>query len=147
MPYTTSYVDDGKGVHKTGSGLITSSEIYASALEAGLNEARARKLKYGLIDFSDTTDIKVTSEDMHLIVEMNRKLAALTPGAFVAIVAPSPLPYAMARLWLTIADDLPWKANIFRTRADAIAWLRKAIILHHDSSDALEQFPSLKSNS
>ncbi len=143
MPYTTSYVDDGRGVHKMGSGIVTGLEIFASDLQESLNEARAPKLRYGLIDFSETTELKVTPEDIRRIVELNRKMVILTTHALVAIVAPTPLPYAMARLWHTISDGLTWKANIFHTRPDAIAWLRKELIFRKGSSSVLEHFPSL----
>ena len=143
MPYTASYVDDGKGVHKYGSGVVTGVEIFTSALQESLDEARARKLRYGLIDFTATTEMKVTPEDIRRIVEMNRKTATLTPGALVAIVAPSPLPYALSRLWHTLSDDLGWTANVFHARVDAIAWLRKEMVSQAGSTDVLAQLPSL----
>jgi len=144
MPYTTTYVDDGKGMHKFGTGLVTGLELLSSALEQNLDETRARKLRYGLVDFSGTTDMNVTPVDIRRLVEMNRKMASYTPGAFIAIVAPSPLPYAMARLWHTLADDLGWNANIFHTRPDAIAWLRKQLLPPDDPDRGLKQYPSLK---
>jgi hypothetical protein len=145
MPYTTIYVDDGKGVRKTGSGIVTGLEMFSSAMQGGsLDEASARKLRYGLIDFSEATEMKVTPEDIGRIVEMNRKLASFTPGALVAVIAPTPLPYALARLWHTFSVDLGWKANVFHTRADAVAWLRKELVMRAGSVTILDQFPSLE---
>jgi hypothetical protein len=145
MPYTTSYVDEGKGVLKTGSGIVTGLEIFSSALQEGHDEARARKLRYGLVDFSAVVEMKVTPEDIRRIVEVNRTLAAFTPGAFVAIIAPGPLPYALARLWHTFSDDLGWKANVFHSRPDAISWLRKQFLSPDGSGAALDEFPFLQS--
>jgi len=145
MPYTTTFVDDGKGMLKTGSGIVTGLEIFSSALQGGsLDEASARKLRYGLIDFSETTEMNVIPDDIRRIIEMNRKLAAYTPGALVAIVAPTPLPYALARIWHTFSNDLGWKAHIFHARPDAISWLRKEFLARDSSGALLEQFPSLK---
>jgi len=144
MPYTTVYVDNGKGLHKTGSGVITASEIFARAMQESRDEPRARMLRYGLVDFSEVTEMKITPNDIRQVVEMNRNLAALTPGALVAIVAPTPLPYAMARLWHTFSDDLGWKAFVFHNRPDAIAWLRKEILAKEGSSAALDEYPSLQ---
>ena len=144
MPYTATYVDDGKGLHKRGSGIVTGLELFSSALKESHDEARARKLRYGLTDFSEVTEMQVTTADIHRLVEMNRKLASFTPGALVAIVAPAPLPYAMARLWHTLSDDLGWKANVFHTRPDAIAWLRKQLLAQDDSDPNLDQYPSLR---
>jgi len=144
MPYTTTYVDDGKGMHKYGTGMVTGLELISSALEQSLDETRVRKLRYGLVDFSGATDMNVTPTDIRRLVEMNRKTASMTPGAFIAIVAPSPLPYAMARLWHTLSDDLGWNANVFHTRPDAISWLRKHLLSRDDSDPELRQYPSLK---
>ena len=143
MPYTASYVDDGRGVHKTGTGLVTGLEIFSVAMQESMDEARARKLRYCLVDFTGVTDMKVTPEDVRRIVEMNRKTATFAPGALVAIVAATDLPYAMARLWHTLADDLGWKSNIFHTRPDAVAWLRKEFVIVAGSEDVLGQYPSL----
>ena len=143
MPYTARYVDDGKGVHKTGSGIVTGLEIFVSAIEESRDQERARKLRYGLIDFSEVTEMKVTPDDIHRIVEANRKTASLTPKAVVAIVAPAALPYAMSRLWHTLSDDLGWKAHVFHARADAVAWLKKHLLGPDNSLATPDQFPSL----
>jgi len=146
MPYTAHYVDAGKGVHKFGSGTVTGLEIFVSAIEESRDQERARKLRYGLIDFSAVTEFKVTPQDIHRIVEANRKTAALTPNAVVAIVAPSELPYAMSRLWHTLSDDLGWTSHVFHTRPDAVAWLRKHLVRPDESGAATaeNQFPSLE---
>ncbi len=142
MPYTSTYVDQGKGVHKVASGIVTGLELFTSSLREPLIESRARQLRYGLIDYSDTTEMRVTPDDIRRIVELDRKTAELTPGGLVAIIAPSPLPYALARLWHTLADDLPWKSNVFHNRADALAWLRLEL-LAQNNTDSLEDYPSL----
>lgn len=146
MPFTTHYVDDGKGVHKIGAGIVTGLEIFSSALQGGLDGERARKLRYGLIDFSDTTEMRVTPDDVRRIVEMNRKVADINPRAIIAIVAPADLPYAMARLWHTLSDDLGWKKNVFHTRADAVSWLCKELCSECQDGGAsvCESYPSLQ---
>jgi hypothetical protein len=144
MPYFSSFVDDGKGLHKTGSGIVTGAEMFAVALSDPMDEARARKLRYGLTDFSAVTDMQVTPTHIRQLVEINRKMASYTPGGIVAVVAPGELPYALSRLWHTLADDLGWKTNVFHTRPDAIAWLRKQLLALDDSDPELSQYPSLK---
>jgi hypothetical protein len=144
MPYVASYVDDGKGVHKMGIGIVTGLEIYNSCMQASLDKEKSSKLRYGLIDFTDTTEMQVTPGDVRRLVEMNRRLASFTPGALIALVAPAALPYAIARLWHTLSDDLGWESNVFHTRPDAIAWLRKEIQTRAGSSAVLDEFPSLR---
>lgn len=144
MPYTASYVDGGKGVFKKGTGVVTGLEIFTSALHETANPARPRGIRYALIDFSETADLKITPLDIRRIVEINRKLAATTPGEVVAIVAPTELPYAMARLWHTLSDDIGWQSNVFHTRAAAIYWLRKELQEANDTGSVLDEFPLLR---
>ena len=88
--------------------------------------------------------MRVTPGDIRRIVEVNRKLAVFTPGALVALVAPTSLPYAMARLWHTLSDDLPWTSSVFHGRPDAIAWLCKEFQARAGSGAILEEYPSLR---
>jgi hypothetical protein len=112
MPYDTHYVDSGKGIHKIGTGVVTSTEILLSAMKESMDEERARKLRYGLIDFTQTTEFRMTPEGVRQLVEINRKMARFTVGAFVAVVAPTPLTYGISRLWQTFSEDLGWKASV-----------------------------------
>jgi hypothetical protein len=144
MSYDTYYVDSGKGVHKMGVGVVTSTDILLSSMQESTNEERARKLRYGLIDFTQTTELQVTTEVVRQLVEINRKMARLTPGAFVAVVAPSPFTYAMSRMWHTFSADLGWTAHVFHGRPEAIAWLRKQLGAEDELSPVLDEFPSLK---
>jgi hypothetical protein len=144
MPYISSYVDGGKGMHKTGTGVVTGAELFAVALSDPMDEGRARQLRYGLSDFSGVTDMQVTPGQIRQLVEINRKMASLTPGGIVAVVAPDALSYALSRLWHTLSDDLGWTTNVFHTRPDAIAWLRKQLLAQDDSDPELLEYPSLK---
>ena len=144
MPYETLYVDSGKGIHKFGTGVVTSAEVIQSGVTESMNEERVSKLRYGLIDFSQTTELKMTPEGVRQLVHVNRKAATLTQGVFVAVVAPSPLVYGLSRMWQTFAEDLGWNANVFNTRLDALAWLRKQLAAPDGSVDVLIEFPSLK---
>jgi len=144
MPYISSFVDDGKGLLKKGSGIVTGAEMFAIAMQDPMDEEAARKLHYGLVDFSEVTDMQVTPTHIRQLVEINRKMASLTPGALVAVIAPDAMSYAISRLWHSFAEDLGWKANVFHARPDAIAWLRKQLLAKDDSDPELSQYPSLK---
>ncbi len=144
MPFTAYFVDDGKGVHKIGTGIVTGADIFANSLIAANDEIRSRQLRYGLIDFSSVTDMQVTPLDVRRIVEVNRKAASYNSDALVAIIAPSALPYAISRLWHTLSDDLGWTSHVFRTRPDALGWLKGQLLTRYDSETAREQFPSLE---
>jgi hypothetical protein len=139
MPYTRTYLDDGKGLLKTGTGFVTGAEILAVSLSDADDEAICRRLRYGLLDFSATTEMQVTAEDMRRVVEANRKIAALTGPGPVAIVAPSQMSFGLARMWHTLSEDFRWESSLFRNRPDAIAWLRQHVVSGGDQT----LFPSL----
>lgn len=144
MPYTSLYLDDGRGLHKKGSGIVTGLEVISNCVEETIDEERARKVRYALIDLTEVTEMKVTPPDIRVIVDVNRKMASFTPGVPIALVAPGQLSYAMARLWHTLTDDFGWTSNVFHSRPEAVAWLRKELLSKDDSDPELGLYPSLK---
>jgi hypothetical protein len=141
MPYTKAYVDHGKGLVKTGTGIVTGQEILTLALHDADDEEVVRGLHYGLLDFSAMIEMRVTAQDMMRIVAANRKIATLTQGGKVAVVSPTDMSYGMSRLWHSLSVDFGWKSNLFRNRADAMSWLRKEL----PSGDDPAEFPFLNS--
>ncbi len=141
MPYRRTLVDGGKGLCKTGEGLVTSEEVLAASRRDVDNEDEIRGLCYGLVDFSATTSLKLTSNDLRHVVASNGALARLIPARHVtvAVVAPSHISFGMARVWHTLSEDFGWQRDIFIDRAAAIAWLRTTV----PSGDDPAAFPTL----
>ena len=144
MPFNADFVDSGKGVHKNGVGVVTASEIMASTIDDTHNEERGRKIRYALIDFSQTTDLRITPDVIPQIVELSRKSASFSPGVVVAVVATNPFAFAMSRLWQSFAGGMGMSAGVFETRTEALAWLRTELNLEGETGDALNEYPSLK---
>jgi hypothetical protein len=143
MPYETQYVDSEKGVLKIGSGVVTGAELLETATHQSLDE-RIRTVKYALVDFSQMIEMKITSEIVRQMVEIQKKTSQLAPDVVVAIVAPSPLAYGMSRVWQSFAYDLGWTSNVFHSRPDAVAWLIKKLGKDVPAQEILDEFPSLK---
>jgi len=122
VPYSTEFVEDG--VIHLGTGVVEGAEIIAAAVEEHRIDDRARRLKFGLVDLTDVTDLRVTSEQVRRVAEENLMLSKLAPGAVVAVVAPSDLMFGMARMWQAFASRTEWQIQIVRSRAAATAWLR-----------------------
>jgi hypothetical protein len=99
---------------------------------------------YALVDFSEIEEMRVTPDEVRLIVEIHRKTAVLTPGALVAIIAQDPLAFGIARFWQSFSGDLGWKAHVAHTRSEAIEWLRKQLTQKESSDSALDRFPFLQ---
>jgi hypothetical protein len=126
-------------VHKYGVGVVTSTEIIASTLDDTLHEERGRRLRYALIDFTRTTELRVTPSMLPKIVEISRKSASFSPGVYVAVVAPNPFAFAMSRIWQSFADSLGLNASVFNNRDEAVAWLKGKLL----KDGAPEEYPSL----
>ena len=142
MSYEVLYIDSGRGICKRGVGVVSSAEVIQGCRDQAKDEAACRNLHYGIVDFSEVTDLRMVTADIRRLVEVNRKTAELTPGISWAIVATGPLAYGMSRMWQTFATDLGWHANVFHNMADAKAWLRKQ--LSQDTVDVLTEYPSLR---
>ena len=53
----------------------------------------------------------------------------------------------MSRMWQNFAYDIDWKVQVFQERATAIEWLVHAVVQWGGECDALDEYPSLKTNS
>jgi hypothetical protein len=93
---------------------------------------------------TETKELQVTPADIRQLVELNRKMATYTTGAIVAIVATDELTYAMARLWHTLCDEFDWTINVLHTRADAVAWIRKQLIIQDLADPEFSEHPFLR---
>ena len=127
MPYTFRIIDDGTGVIRTGSGVVTADEIITSAHETRSNPGRARKLTHALVDFSTITELRISNHEMHSVVHATTAVAKLTPGAVVALVAPASHAFGIARMWETLMDEAGWITGVFRERPEAETWMREQL--------------------
>jgi len=125
VPFSTEYLPDGRRVHLTGTGLLTGQEILDA--KAGLLRSpdRLKGLACGLVDVTDVTELRITRDDVLEFVAVDVRIAALVPRAVaVAVVAPGDLAFGLARMWEAFAEVTGWTTHVFRSRAEAEAWLR-----------------------
>jgi hypothetical protein len=141
MPFARHFVDDGKGLYRVGAGVVTGSEMMAVIMAEADDHERYRSLRYELVDFSRTTAMEVTLEETHRIIGITRRMADWAPGIVVAVAAPLDVSYGISRMWHSVHHDAPWKRNLFRHRAEALAWLRQQL----PSGDDPGSYPSLQS--
>jgi hypothetical protein len=127
LPYTTEFVDGGRGVLRVGSGIVTSVEILDATRELQGDPERAGRLRYGLVDLTEVTELRLTSQDMRRIAEASLKIAKLVPGGVVAIIAPKDHDFGMARMWEHLVDEADWITRVFRNRVEADAWIREQL--------------------
>ena len=126
MPYSFRFTDDGRGIVHTGSGTVTGDDIVACHLARNREGPRLTGQEYGLTDFHQVTTLSLTMQDIQNIVAVDHAAVPLVGRAIsVAIVAPSDLSYGMSRMWEALVEQFGWATHVFRTRAEAVAWLRE----------------------
>ena len=125
MPYSTEFIDDGTGVYREGTGVVTGAELIAGAVAIHSAPDTARRLTHGLVDLTAVTEFRVTPADLRRLAEENLIVARLVPRAFVAIVAPTDYIFGSVRMWQVFAADTGWNSAVFRDRHDAEKWLQE----------------------
>lgn len=124
MPGTIEFVEDGRGLVFSGSGVLTGQEILEAKEALAADEAPLRTVKFALVLLEDVTAVDVTVGDLRAAAMVDRRLAQMMPNAAVAIVAPRDHDFGIARMWEAIADVPEWTTYVFRSREEADAWLR-----------------------
>ena len=125
MPFSTEYLNDGRGVQIAAAGVLTAQEILDA--KAGLlrSPERLKGLHYALIDMSAVTELHITRYDIPEFVAADMQIAMIVPRRMaVAIVAPGDLAFGVARMWEAFAEVTRWHTHVFRSRAEAGSWLR-----------------------
>ena len=125
MAYSTEYTLDGLGVIHRGEGIVTGADVIAASADHHRLEDRARRLRYGIVDFTEVTELRVSAAEAQAIADEDRLTAALTPDVVVAVVAPQDHVFGMSRMWETLAESTGWTTRVFRDRAEAVGWLRE----------------------
>jgi hypothetical protein len=124
VPGTIEFVEDGRGLVFSGSGVLTGQEILEAKEALAADEVPLRTVKFALVLLEDVTAVDVTIGDLRAAAIVDRRLARMMPNAAVAIVAPRDHDFGIARMWEAIADVPEWTTYVFRSREEADAWLR-----------------------
>jgi hypothetical protein len=124
VPGTIEFVEDGRGLVFSGSGVLTGQEILEAKEALAADEVPLRTVKFALVLLVDVTAVDVTVGDLRAAAIVDRRLGQMMPNAAVAIVAPRDHDFGIARMWEAIADVPEWTTYVFRSREEADAWLR-----------------------
>ena len=125
MAYTTELTEDYMGIIHVGTGVVTGGDlIEACRCTTQLCQITAN-FHYEFIDFSETTDLQLTPEELEKIVAQDHYLATFRPDAVIVIVAPRDDLFATAKHWEQLVQDIGWKTHIARERGEALSWLKQ----------------------
>jgi len=109
-----------------GEGFITQSERL-SAMETWLRDPDFRPGLNTLCDFSEATSMPTMRELRELVAKIDEHAEAIGKKK-VAMVAPKPVTFGVARQFQTMADFGPLDVEVFKDRRTALGWLN-----HHES--------------
>lgn len=88
------------------------------------NDEDTRRHKCALMDFSQCTQLDISSDAIRQAAEMNLAASKLmTPGAAVAIAVSKPFAFGLGRMWQSYADDTGWTTQVFDDLSEAELWL------------------------
>lgn len=117
MTFTSS------GAALTFSGRVTGAEI-AEAKAAFFAHDFADEARYVICDFAPAGTFEVSSHDVQRIVDQDKAAMVSHPVLLEAVVASTTLQYGLSRMWQQRVDEVRPHTGVFRTRAEAVEWLR-----------------------
>ena len=104
-------------------GIPTSSEIH-NASEAFWTHDFDAQLRYAIVDFAACSSLGISATEVTLLARRQKQHAEHHQDVLVAVIAPEPAVYGVARMWQMLIDETTIRPLVCRTRAEAIAWLR-----------------------
>ena len=123
MGFVTEFIEDGRGIQFTGSGVLTGRELIDSKKALLETPERLRPLEYAIILLDDVTSLPATTHEIRDLADHDVRISRINPSIIVAVVAPSDHLFGMARMWETVAEETGWSMAIFRSRHEADAWI------------------------
>jgi hypothetical protein len=122
MPLRYHIDSDAGMLLVVGEGTISQSERLA-AMRGWLGDPGFRAGLNTLCDFSVATSTPTMAE-LHEIVSIVERRSAQIGKKKLAVVAPRPVTFGVARQFQTLADTGPLDVGVFRDRRAALGWLR-----------------------
>jgi len=127
MPYVGELTHGGTGLLWIGHGVVTGQEL----IDAGETELsltpHPEKITHSLVDFTQTTSIQVTTDEVLKVGEIDRRNATKLRGLFVAVVVPNSVGQYLASVYENLSAPQGWTVEIFQTREAAEAWLSTVV--------------------
>jgi hypothetical protein len=135
MPFQHESIDGGRGVEFRGSGHLTGAEIIAIKQQILAEGEAMRSWKFGFVLLTGLDSFEISVEEVRAIADLDKAISVYAPIVVLAVVAPRDHDFGMARMWESVIDVAGWSTAVFRTRAEAEAWMLERL---PSSSDATE---------
>ena len=123
--FTMEFIDHGRGIQFTGSGLLTGAEMTAPKHRLLEDPSLLRPLRFAIVSLIDVTRFDITPEQVHALAALDKEIGEHAPVVAVVVIAPRTHDFGMARMWETILDVPGWTSSVVRSRAEADAFLAR----------------------
>ena len=129
MSIDISDLDGGLGNQIFGSGIINDDD-YLAALRNHLMQDKTKfsKYRYSLADWTQVTQVNVSSEAIQIIANLCIKVSTVNPDPVVAVVAKSDLVFGLSKMSQILMDETGWEHKVFRNREDAEEWIKHRLL-------------------
>ena len=127
MPIEIKLADAGAGLVQIATGTLSGAQILSAVEERFESESSVARYKYCLLDYSETQNINISTEEIITAASVYALAAKKNPDMVVAIVASEDIIYGLARMWESYAKDIPWEKMVFRNREEAEKWIRETV--------------------
>lgn len=123
--YSIEFNEHRQVLRFVGSGRLTGHEIIGAKQALLTTEDQVRLVHAFLVNLANVDALEISGDEMRQIIGLDVQLSALAPHAAVAIVAPRDHVFGLARMWEAYADTVGWVTAVFRSPAEANAWLEQ----------------------
>lgn len=124
MPIETTYTDGGVGAVLVCEGIVTGKELTAALKEMFSRDLVAQPYLYNLFDCNELKRLDVATRDIRDAAELGVAASRCMPNFVVAIYASTDLAFGLARMWQTYVQQTGWNTHVFRSRPEAVGWLK-----------------------
>jgi len=126
MPIEIEGRQNGLGVIYNCRGALTIDDFFQAGLGFLAHPEEIKKWKYGIIDLTPAGAMNIRPEDISVIVEQNKRIAAIAPpGAILAVASPKDLGFGLAHVWEVLVEEIGWEIMTFRSRSEADVWIQE----------------------
>ena len=114
MPIEANDLNGGLGVSFTARGVVTEDE-YVDTLRKHLTQDKHKfeKYRYCIADWTEVSQMDVSTEAIKLIAWLSRKASTVNPYAIIATVADQDILYGLSRMAHTLRSETGWENEIF----------------------------------
>jgi len=128
MPIDIEGRQNGVGVIYNCRGALTIDDFFQAGLSFLAYPEGIKLWRYCIIDLTDVESMNISSGDIRVVVEQNKRIAEIAaPGALLAVASPRDLGYGLSRMWEALMDEVGWETTTLRSRAEAEHWMEKRV--------------------